>query len=149
MWGMIPLRVMFGVVLLLQGLQRLLLVRAHDASLLSQLPSEWAIALVVFFSVVEILAGVLAIPGLMVRMVGFAIATEMFLAIFFERIPLDFTRDLQTQMLLIGVASLMIFSGAGRFSIDHWLARRHLLKYPSKKWELYCLAETPYTKWWE
>lgn len=149
MWGMIPLRVIFGVVIILQGLERFLLVRHHDMSIIGQLPNEWAYVVLLVFSVIEIIAGAMAIPGLFTRIVGFVIAAEMFLAIFFERIPFAFGSDLQTQLLLLGIASLMIFSGSGRYSVDHLLAKRHLLKYPSKKWELYCLAETPYTKWWE
>lgn len=149
MWGMIPLRVMFGVIIILQGIERVQVLKASQDSLLSQLPHDWMLAIVLLFSIIEILAGICAISGFMVRIVGFTIAIETFVAIVFERIPLDFSSDLQTQMLFIGIASLMIFSGAGRHSVDHWLACRHLVRYPNKKWELYCLAETPYTKWWE
>lgn len=149
MWGMIPLRIIFGVVIILQGIDRLTSIRAEEGSLLATLDGGWVTALVIVFSVIEILGGLFAIPGLFVRFVGFGIMTEMCVAIFFERIPLEFSGSLQAQLLIVGIASLMIFSGAGRHSIDHWLACRHLVRYPNKKWELYCLAETPYTKWWE
>lgn len=148
MWGMIPLRVMFGVVIILQGIDRLVSVR-EAGSVLWTLSHEWQLAIVLAFSIIEIIAGALAIPGLFVRFVGFAIVIEMAVAVFFERIPLEFTGSLQAQLLMIAIASMMIFSGAGRHSVDHWLARKHLVKYPNKKWELYCLAETPYAKWWE
>lgn len=148
MWGMIPLRVMFGVVIILQGIDRLLGVREAGA-LLGTLSAEWQMAVVLFFSIVEIVAGVMAIPGIFVRLVGFAIVIEMAVAVFFERIPLEFNGSLQAQLLMIAIASMMIFSGAGRHSVDHALACRHLVRHPNKKWELYCLAETPYAKWWE
>ncbi|MBI1908306.1 DoxX family protein [Candidatus Uhrbacteria bacterium] len=148
MWGMIPLRVMFGVIIILQGVDRLTGVR-EAGSILESLSHEWQLAVVLIFSIIEILAGVMAIPGILVRLVGFAIVIEMAVAIFFERIPLEFSGNLQAQLLMTAIAAMMVFSGAGRHSVDHWLACRHLVRYPNKKWELYCLAETPYTKWWE
>lgn len=149
MWGMIPLRVVFGVTLILQGIGRFVFFRQHETSLLSGLPNEWSFLVLVIFSVIEILGGLMIIPGLFARIVGFAIAIEMFLAVFLEQIPLDYSRDLQTQIILACIASMMIFSGAGRYSIDHKLAIAHLKKHPNKKWELYTLAETPLAKWWE
>lgn len=148
MWGMIPLRVMFGVVIVLQGIARLISL-PPAGSILASLSDEWRLAIVLLFSIIEIAAGLMAIPGVLVRLVGFAIVIEMAVAVFFERIPLEFSGNLQAQLLMIAIASMMIFSGAGRHSVDHKLACRHLVRHPSKKWELYCLAETPYTKWWE
>ena len=104
---------------------------------------------VLAFSFIEILAGLMAIPGMFVRFVGFIVVIEMAVAVFFESLPLDFSGSVQAQMLVIAIAGMMIFSGAGRWSIDHYLAVKHLKKYPNKKWELYTLAETPLTKWWE
>ena len=146
---MIPLRVMFGVIIALQGVDRLLSMRGEVGTLLGSLSSEWQVVVALLFSVIEILAGLLAIPGIFVRLVGLSIVIEMALAMFFERIPLDYSGNLQAQMLIFAIAAMMLFSGAGRHSVDHWLACRHLVRHPNKKWELYCLAETPYTKWWE
>lgn len=148
MWGMIPLRVMFGVIIILQGVDRLLSVR-EAGTLIGSLSSEWQLVAVLLFSVIEIVAGLLAIPGLFVRLVGLSIVIEMAVAMFFERIPLDYSGNLQAQMLIFAIAAMMVFSGAGRYSVDHWLACRHLVRHPNKKWELYCFAETPYTRWWE
>lgn len=148
MWGMIPLRVMFGVIIILQGVDRLTGVR-ESGTLLHSLSGDWQTVVVLLFSCVEIVAGVMAIPGIFVRLVGLGIVVEMAVAMFFERIPLEYSGNLQAQMLIFAIAAMMLFSGAGRHSVDHALARRHLQKYPNKKWELYCLAETPLTKWWE
>ena len=121
----------------------------HAGSLLSTFSHEWQAVFVIAFSFIQILAGLMAIPGMFVRFVGFTVVIEMALAVFFETLPLDSSGSLQAKMLVIGIAGMMIFSGAGRWSIDHYLAKKHLQKYPNKKWELYTLAETPYTKWWE
>jgi uncharacterized membrane protein YphA (DoxX/SURF4 family) len=148
-WGMIPVRILFGVTLILEGVSRFTFVRHNRDSLLAQLPHEWQLPVVVAFSVIEIVGGAMAIPGIMTRFVGMAILVEMFLAIMFERIPLAFSHDLQTQILLVGIASLLTFSGPGRYSIDGLIARKILKKHPSDKWNIYVYAETPLTKWWE
>lgn len=149
MWGMFPLRVIFGVMLVLGGLSRFLLFRQDPMSLLANLSGTAALVIIIIFSVIEILGGILAMSGFLTRFVGFFIVLEMTLAIVFERIPLDFSRDFQTQVLLLAIASMILFSGAGRFSVDRYIARRLLKKHPNKKKELYCIAETTYTKWWE
>lgn len=149
MWGLIPLRIIFGVTLILAGISRFTFFKENKESFVAALPNEWAFPLLIALSAIEILAGAMAIPGFLGRIAGFAVVVEMAAAIFIERIPLDFSMDLQTQILLFGIGAMMSFSGSGRYSIDHLLARKVLKEHPSKKWELYCYAETPYTKWWE
>lgn len=149
MWGMVPLRTIFGVLLVLEGVSRFTMARHGSAALIDQLPGETALAIIIVFSVIEICGGILSVVGLAQRLVGLLIVVEMSMAIFFERIPLNFSRDLSTQVLLFAIAAMVLFSGAGRFSIDRYLARKLLKKFPNKKKELYCIAETPYTKWWE
>lgn len=149
MWGMIPLRIVFGTMLVLEGLSRYLLIRQDPATWLSALPGEMAVAIVIAFGVIEIVGGILIIPGFLSRFIGFFIVLEMSLTIALERIPLDFSYSLQTQVLLLAMASMIMFSGAGRYSIDRYIARRLLKRIPSLKKELYTIAETPYTKWWE
>lgn len=148
-WGLIPLRFIFGVTLILEGLARFTFVRAQRGALVDQLPGEWAFFILVLFSVIEIVAGILIIPGLFSRFAGGIVMVQMTVALFLEGIPLEFTRDMQTQILLIGIASMIFISGAGRHSMDWIVARELLKKYPSKKREIYTLAETPFTKWWE
>src|SRR5688572_20435814 len=89
MWGMIPLRIIFGVTIILAGISRFTFVRENKESFLSALPHEWAFPLLIVLSVIEIVAGVLAIPGVLIRFAGFAIVIEMAASIFIERIPLD------------------------------------------------------------
>jgi putative oxidoreductase len=148
MWGMFPLRIMFGVTLVLMGLARFTLFRSDPGAFIAALPGDFAFAVIVFFAAVEIIGGLLSFMGLGMRFVGTFIMIEMTIAIFIERIPLAF-HDLQTQVLLFAIATLLFFSGGGRFSLDRVLAKRLLVKYPDKKKELYLIAETPYTKWWE
>jgi len=73
---------------------------------------------------------------------------EMIFSIFSERIPLGFEGNVGMELMLFAVASMLFFSGAGRFSVDRHIARRFLQKHPSKKWECYCIAETPHCEHW-
>lgn len=149
MWGMFPLRLVFGPMLILEGLSRYLLIRQDPASWLSELPGETALTLIFVFSIIEIVGGTLITVGFLTRFMAFFIMFEMATVIVLERIPLDFSYSLQAQILLLAIASMMLFSGAGRFSVDRYIARQLLKKIPNMKKELYCIAETPYTKWWE
>ncbi|MFH1712557.1 MAG: DoxX family protein [Patescibacteria group bacterium] len=149
MWGMFPMRIIFGVMLILGGLSRFLLFQQDPLSLLASIPGATAFAIIVIFSVIEIIGGVFMVSGFLSRFISFFIIVEMMMSIAIERIPLDFSRDLQTQVLILAIASMILFSGAGRFSVDRYIARRLLDKFPNKKKELYCIAETPYTRWWE
>lgn len=148
MWGMFPVRIAFGTVLMYHGAIRLLTMRGEHGSFIEELPSEFAIGLMIFFSVVELLGGLFIVPGFLSRFVGFGIVIEIILSIFLERIPLGLHGNVRLDLLLFAIASMILFSGGGRFSIDRLIARRLLKKYPSKKWEHYLIAETPYCEHW-
>ncbi|MEK7665678.1 MAG: DoxX family protein [Patescibacteria group bacterium] len=150
MWGLIPLRIAFGTILLLDGAQRLILMRGEAGSFIEELPGPTAVAILIVFSVLQFVGGALIIPGFLSRIVGFVIMIELILSIFFERIPLGFMGNIRMELIMLAVATMMMFSGAGRFSIDRLIARRLLKCAPSKKWEHYMIAETPYCdKWYE
>ncbi|MEK7105221.1 MAG: DoxX family protein [Patescibacteria group bacterium] len=147
-WGMIPARIMFGTILFLHGLQRLLMIRADAGTFLGELPGAAAFVILLMFSIVELLGGALIIPGFLSRIVGFTVIIEMIFSIFTERIPVGFVGDVRLEMLLFSIAAMILFSGPGRFSVDRWIARKLLAKYPSKKWEHYVIAETPHCEHW-
>ena len=95
MWGMIPLRIIFGALLMLHGVAYM-----GDG----------------YFSVVgilEIIAGGASIAGFMVRLVGLFVALEMIVAQFVPAFSLGFSTDVHTQFLVVGIVALMIFSGGG------------------------------------
>lgn len=148
MWGMISARITLGSMLLLHGASRLLIMRASPGTLLQELPGPISFAVLLLFSMVELLGGALIIPGFLSRLAGLMIVVEMAVSIFSERIPLGFSGDIRLEILIFAVATMIFFSGAGRYSVDRWIARRLLKKYPNKKWEHYCIAETPYCEHW-
>ena len=128
-WGLIPVRIAFGGVLIAQVVYG------------SEPMSFWA--------AIIFLAGVLSIPGFFTRLAGWLVVFGMTLPLVSSRIPDMFMSDLSARILIFGIAVLLLTSGAGRHSIDHWLSLRLLKKFPNKKKELYCIAEMPLCKWWE
>lgn len=150
MWGLIPVRIAFGTILLLDGAQRLIRMRGEVGSFIEELPGETAFLILLVFSLLQFVGGVLIIPGLFSRAVGFVIVIELILSIFLERIPLGFAGNIRMELMMLAVAAMIMFSGGGRFSVDRGIARRLLKRAPSKKWEHYLIAETPYCeKWYE
>lgn len=149
-WGIIPARIAVGTILVLHGLGRLMAMQANPGTFLHELPGPVAIVILVFFSILELLGGALIIPGFLSRLASFTIIVEMALSIFTERIPLGFQGEVRLELLIFAMSTMIFFSGSGRYSVDRWIARRMLKKYPNKKWEHYCIAETPYCdRWYE
>ncbi|MEK9130662.1 MAG: DoxX family protein [Patescibacteria group bacterium] len=148
MWGIIPARITVGTMLVLHGLGRLLSMQADPGTFLYELPGPVAIVILVLFSILELLGGVMIIAGFLSRIASFTIIVEMALSIFTERIPLGFQGDVRLEVLIFAMCTMIFFSGSGRYSVDRWIARRMLKKTPNKKWEHYCIAETPYCERW-
>lgn len=150
MWGLIPLRIAFGTILLLDGAGRLIHMRGEVGSFIEELPGPAAFVILIVFSILQFFGGALIIPGFLSRVVGFVIVIELILSIFLERIPLGFQGNIRMELMMLAVAAMLTFSGGGRFSVDRGIARRLLKDAPSKKWEHYLIAETPYCeKWYE
>lgn len=150
MWGLIPLRISFGTILLLDAAQRLVRMRGETGSIIEELPGETAFIILLVFSLLQFIGGALILPGLFSRVVGFVMVIQLVLSIFLERIPIGFQGNVKLEMLMLAASALFLFSGGGRFSVDRGIARKLLKKAPSKKWEHYLIAETPYCeKWYE
>ncbi|MBI2485194.1 DoxX family protein [Candidatus Uhrbacteria bacterium] len=149
-WGFIPLRIVFGSLLLVHGASRLIAVRQASGTFLADLPSETAYGIVLGFAVIEFVGGVLMIPGFLTRLAGFLLVIEMIVSITIERLPLGFEEiGLSFELLLFAVAGMFLISGAGRFSVDRAIAKRLLCHCPDEKHEAYIVAETIYTRWFE
>jgi len=150
MWGLIPLRIAFGTILFIDAAQRLIHMHGAAGSFIEELPGPAAFVILLVFSILQFFGGVLIIPGFLSRMVGFVMVIELILSIFLERIPLGFHGNIRMELIMFAVSTMIFFSGGGRFSVDRWIARRLLKHAPSKKWEHYLIAETPYCeKWYE
>ncbi len=136
-WGLIPVRVAFGFVLIIEALR-------HAESITAD-----TLGITVTIIAIELFAGILSIPGILTRFVGAAVIVETIISLTSLRVPDVLVDDLPARILLLGIATLLLTSGAGRHSIDHWWSIRLLKRFPNKKKELYCVAETPLCKWWE
>lgn len=150
-WGVPPVRIAFGAVLLTHGVSRLLNLEGSVGTIIRELPTEVALTVMVVFSLTEIIGGLMIIPGILSRFVGFIIVFEMLLSIVLEKIPFGYFGDVRLDLLLFAIAAMISFSGPGRFSIDRWIARKILEKHPNPhtKHDLYVIAETRHTAWYE
>ena len=135
MWGMIPLRVLFALVVI--------------ASALWSMKSAEGNQQIVF--AIQMFAGLLLIPGFLARPAGLFMAATSATLLFMGALPNVYPafENVTTQVLMLAISFMLFVSGAGRHSVDHWISCRVLKACSIKKWEAYCLAETPYTKWWE
>lgn len=132
---MIPLRVLFGMVIIASAMWSIESAEGNQQIV-------WAL---------QMIAGLLLVPGFLARPVGlFMAATSATLLVMgvLPNVYPAFT-NVTTQVLMLGISVMIFISGAGRHSVDHWISCRVLRACSIKKWEAYCLAETPYTKWWE
>ncbi|MBU0531655.1 hypothetical protein KJ910_04175 [Patescibacteria group bacterium] len=116
-WGLFPVRVAFGLILVLETTG----------------PMYPAAVLIALF----------VIMGFLGRVVG---AVMVMVAI-----SMLFTSGIATtDIFIFAISVMLLMSGPGRFSVDRWIARRILERYPNPKKELYVIAETPYTdRWYE
>ncbi len=148
-WGLIPVRIVFGSILFIHGATRLIEARQRSGAFIEELPSEAAFVLVLVFAVTEFIGGALMIPGFLTRVAGFLLVIEMIASITIERLPLGFAGSgLPFELLLFSVAGMFFLSGAGRFSADRAIAKRLLRRCPSEKHEAYIVAETLHTRYW-
>lgn len=145
-WGLIPVRIVFGSILLIHGAARLLEARQNSGAFIEELPGEAAFAFVLLFAIVEIVGGALIIPGLVTRFASFFLVLEMIVSITIEKLPLGWDAGVGLELLMFATAGMLLLSGAGRFSLDRAIARRVLKRYPNVKHEAYVIAETIYTK---
>lgn len=148
-WGIIPVRIVFGSILFIHGATRFIEARGRSGAFIEELPGEAAFVLVLLFAITEFIGGALIIPGFLTRAAGFVLVVEMIVSITIERLPLGFSGSgLPFELLLFAVAGMLFLSGAGRYSVDRAIARRLLAKCPNEKHEAYIVAETVHTRYW-
>jgi len=116
-WGLFPVRVAFGLMLVLETTG----------------PMQPA----------AIFIALLVISGFLGRVVG-AIMVMVSISMLFNG------GIVTSDVFIFAISVMLLMSGPGRFSVDRWIARRILERYPNQKKELYVLAETPYLdRWYE
>ena len=149
MWGLIPIRIVFGSILFIHGATRLIEARHKTGAFIESLPGPASFAFVFGFALIEFVGGVLIIPGFLTRLAGGLLVIEMIISITIERLPFGFSGSgLSLELLLFAISGMLFLSGAGRFSVDRAIARRMLKVCPNVKHEAYVVAETIHTNFW-
>jgi len=125
--GLLILRLALGLVFIVHGGQKLFVAGlAGTAQMLSQMSVPGASVIGPVLAIVEPLAGVAIVLGLLTRVASFAVAMDMLGAILlFHRLHGFFVpMGIEFPMMLSASGLALAALGAGSFSIDHALARR-------------------------
>jgi putative oxidoreductase len=126
-FGLLMLRLALGLVFVIHGGQKLFVMGpGGTAGMLGQMGIPGASLLGPLLSVVEPLAGVAVMLGLLTRLGAFAIAADMLGAILFFHSKHGFfvPMGVEFPMMLCTSALTLLALGAGPFSVDHTIAQR-------------------------
>jgi putative oxidoreductase len=126
-WGMLPLRIVVGLVFLMHGGQKLFVFGlSGTAGAMTQMgiPLPGLAAVVVTF--VELLGGLAILTGLFTRWAGVLLAIDMAVAILKVRLGGGFfaPSGFELELTLLAAALTLAAVGAGGVSVDRLLHRR-------------------------
>ena len=128
--SVVLVRLMVGLVFLSEGLQKFLFPEAVGAGRFAKigLPSPELLAHLV--AVFEIVCGGLVTLGLLTRLAAIPLITIMLVAIASTKIPIGLesgfwkmAHEARTDWSMLLGSLFLLIVGAGRFSLDAWLAR--------------------------
>ena len=125
------LRIGVGMVFLFAGLQKVLPGTAATVDYFTRLGIPWPDLLGPFVSYLELFGASLLLVGLLTRLLAALFISEMVVAILVERLPIAARADsvadavvvLRLELLIILVASSLLLTGGGRWSLDAVLHR--------------------------
>jgi putative oxidoreductase len=124
--GLLVLRLVVGVTFLLHGLDKLGDLAGTEEFFASlEIPAPGLMA--PFVAVTETVGGLLLIAGLATPLVGVALAGDMLVALVTTHIGHGFFASdggFELVLLLGGASLAVVFTGAGRFSVDAAVGRR-------------------------
>jgi putative oxidoreductase len=126
-WGMLPLRVVVGVVFIMHGGMKLFVMGLPGTTAFMHqvgIPLPAVAAVVVTF--VELLGGIALIVGLFTRWAGLLLSVDMLVVILKVRLHGGFfaPNGFEHELTLLGAALTLAMLGAGGVSLDGLLARR-------------------------
>lgn len=118
-WGMVPLRVVIGLVFLMHGSQKLLSLTS-TATFFDSIGIPIAQVAAALVTALEILGGVALILGWFTRVVAALLAIDMAVAILTARMDGGFfaPSGFEFELTLLGACLTLAVMGAGGFSLD-------------------------------
>ena len=124
-WGLVPLRLVVGLVFVVHGAQKLFVFGLGGAAGFMAkvgIPLPFVAAVVVM--AVEILGGLALILGLGTRVAAALLAFEMLVAILTVRLKMGFVGGYEFELTLLAASLSLVLLGAGPVSVKTVVARR-------------------------
>ncbi len=120
-WGMLPLRIVVGLVFLLHGGQKLFVFGiGGTADIMGKLGLPLPLLCAVVVIAVELLGGLAILLGVFARLAGALLAFEMMVAILVARLHGGFFAPYgyEFELTLLGASLTFALNGPGRMSLE-------------------------------
>jgi putative oxidoreductase len=120
-WGMLPLRVVVGLVFLMHGAQKLLIFGpGGTADIMGKLWLPLPLLSATVVIAVELLGGLAILLGVFARLAGALLAFEMVIAILVARVHGGFFAPYgyEFELTLLGACLTFALNGPGRMSLE-------------------------------
>jgi putative oxidoreductase len=120
-WGMLPLRIVVGLVFLMHGAQKLFVFGLDGtADIMGKLGLPLPLMCAALVIVVELLGGLAILLGVFARLAGALLAFEMMVAIIVARVHGGFFAPYgyEFELTLLGACLTFALNGPGRMSLD-------------------------------
>jgi putative oxidoreductase len=120
-WGMLPLRVVVGLVFLMHGAQKLLIFGpSGTADIMGKLGLPLPLLSATVVIAVELLGGLAILLGVFARLAGALLAFEMVVAILVARLHGGFFAPYgyEFELTLLGACLTFALNGPGRMSLE-------------------------------
>jgi putative oxidoreductase len=125
-YGMLPLRIVFGLVFLMHGAQKLFVFGlGGTADIMGKLGLPLPTLCAIIVIAVELLGGFAILLGVFTRVAGALLAFEMLVAILVARLSGGFFAPYgyEFELTLLGASLTFALNGPGRVSLDEKLSR--------------------------
>ena len=120
-WGMVPLRIVVGLVFLMHGAQKLFVFGVSGtADIMGKLGLPLPLLCAAIVIIVELLGGLAILLGMFTRLAGAVLAFEMFVAIVVARLAGGFFAPYgyEFELTLLGACLTFALNGPGRMSFE-------------------------------
>jgi len=120
-WGMLPLRIVVGLVFLMHGAQKLFIFGpAGTADIMGKLGLPLPLLSATVVIAVELLGGLAILLGVFARLAGALLAFEMVIAILVARVHGGFFAPYgyEFELTLLGACLTFALNGPGRMSLE-------------------------------
>lgn len=125
-YGMLPLRIVVGLVFLMHGAQKLFIFGLGGTTdIMGKLGLPLPALCAIIVIAVELLGGLAIVLGVFTRVAGALLAFEMLIAILVARLSGGFFAPYgyEFELTLLGASLTFALNGAGRMSLDESMSR--------------------------